>query len=127
MSNANMISINGTWLPDPSGLEFSHTVIDKYAMRDLDYKLHREIAAKKIKYILNWNYIPDSAAFTALWNLLESLPEFFTVTAPHPNGTIHTFTGYLGADMGVTMRSYWDMVAGRMSTWQSLQASLIER
>lgn len=72
-------------------------------------------------------YIPDSAEFTALWNLLAGLPEYVTITAPHPNGTMHTFEGYVGADMGVTMRSYWDMGAGRMATWQSLQASLIER
>lgn len=54
-------------------------------------------------------------------------PEYVTITAPHPNGTMHTFEGYVGADMGVTMRSYWDMGAGRMATWQSLQTSLIER
>jgi len=127
MVKKSMIAINDVWLPNPSGLEVRYAVIDKYGMRDLDYKLHREIAAKKIKYVLNWNYIPDSAEFVALWNLLASLPEYASITAPHPDGTMHTFTGYLGADMGVTMRSYWDMGEGRMSTWQSLQASLIER
>lgn len=127
MVKKSMISIDGVWLPNPSGLEVTYTVVDKYALRDLDFLLHREIAAKKIKYTLNWNYIPDSAAFAALWELLASLPEYATITAPHPNGSMHTFEGYLGADMGVTMRSYWDMGEGRMSTWQSLQASLIER
>ena len=127
MPDKCMISVNEVWLPNPSGLEVAYTVMDKYALRDINYKLHREIAAKKIKYTLNWNYIPDSAEFAALWDLLAGLPEYVTITAPHPNGTMHTFEGYLGADMGVTMRSYWDMGEGRMSTWQSLQASLIER
>ena len=123
----NMVTVNGTWIINPAGVDVVYSVLDKYAERDMNGILHREIAAKKIKYTLNWNYIPDSAEFAALWDLLAGLPEYVTITAPHPNGTMHTFEGYVGADMGVTMRSYWDMGEGRMSTWQSLQASLIER
>ena len=123
----NLIAVNDVWLPNPSGIKVTYSVFDKYADRSMDGLLNREISTKKIKYTLNWNYIPDSAEFVALWNLLASLPEYATITAPHPDGTMHTFEGYVGADIGVTMRSYWDMGEARMSTWQSLQASLIER
>ena len=49
MPDKCMISVDEVWLPNPSGLEVAYTVIDKYALRDINYKLHREIAAKKIK------------------------------------------------------------------------------
>lgn len=82
MPDKCMISVDEVWLPNPSGLEVAYTVMDKYALRDINYKLHREIAAKKIKYTLNWNYIPDSAEFAALWDLLAGLPEYVTITGP---------------------------------------------
>ena len=43
MPDKCMISVDEVWLPNPSGLEVAYTVMDKYALRDLDYKLHREI------------------------------------------------------------------------------------
>ena len=57
MPDKCMISVDEVWLPNPSGLEVAYTVMDKYALRDLDYKLHREIAAKKIKYTLSLIHI----------------------------------------------------------------------
>lgn len=127
MADKNMLAVNGVWLPNPSGLEITYNVLDKYAERAMDGRLNREIAAKKLKYTLNWPYMPDNTAFISLWNTLAGLPEFASFTLPHPDGTMHTFEGYLGADLGVTMYSYWDMGAGCEARWQSLQATVIER
>lgn len=127
MAENNILAVNGVWLPNPAGIEVTYSVLDKYAERSMDGKLNREIAAKKIKYTLNWPYMPDNSAFIALWNTLASLPEYATFTLPHPDGTMHTFEGYLGADLGVTMYGYWDMGAKCEARWQSLKASVIER
>ena len=124
---SNMFAVNGMWLPNPSGLEITYIVLDKYAERSMDGKLNREIAAKKIKYTLNWPYMPGDSVFVNLWNTLAGLPEYASFTLPHPDGTMHTFEGYLGADLGLTMYSYFDMGSKKMSNWQSLKASVIER
>lgn len=127
MAENHMLAVNGVWLPSPSGLEVTYNVLDKYAERSMDGRLNREIAAKKLKYTLNWPYMPDNAAFISLWNTLASLPEFASFTLPHPDGAMHTFEGYLGADLGVTMYAYWDMGQGCEARWQSLKATIIER
>lgn len=109
MPDKCMISVDEVWLPNPSGLEVAYTVIDKYALRDLDYKLHREIAAKKIKYTLNWNYIPDSAEFAALWDLLAGLPEYVTDTAA-PSKRHHAHV------RGAILARTWASRCGRIGT-----------
>lgn len=124
---SNMFAVNGVWLPNPSGLEVTYSVLDKYAERSIDGVLNREIAAKKLKYTLNWPYMPGDAVFINLWETLAALPEYASFTLPHPDGTMHTFEGYLGADLGVTMYRYFDMSEQRMADWQSLKASVIER
>ena len=123
-----MIKINGVEIPTPSGLQVTLSVIDKYAERTVgDYMLQREIAAKKYKYKLNWEYIPESAAFQTLWNTLASLPEFAQFTIPSPSGdNEHSFEGYI-CDMSVTMQSYWDMGEGREARWKSFQVEITER
>lgn len=122
-----MLKINGVVVESPAGLEVTYSVLDKYAERTENGKLNREIAAKKLKYQLNWNYIPDSSAFRKLWNTFANLGEFAKFTLPHPNGTNnYTFEGYIG-DMGVTMQSYWDMGQGQQSKWKSFKVNIIER
>ena len=60
-------------------------------------------------------------------DLLAALPEYAMFTLPHPDGTMHTFQGYLGGDTTVTMMSYWDMGQGCESRWKNLKATVIER
>ena len=122
----NMVTVNGTWIINPAGVVVVYSVLDKYAERDMNGILHREIAAKKIKYTLSWPYMPDNDEFISMWNLFASLPEFANFTVPNPDGTSHTFQGYIG-DMSVTMLSYWDMGQGRQSRWKSFKVSVIER
>ncbi len=122
----NMVTVNGTWIINPAGVDVVYSVLDKYAERDMNGILHREIAAKKIKYTLSWPYMPDNDEFISMWNLFASLPEFANFTVPNPDGTSHTFQGYIG-DMSVTMLSYWDMGQGRQSRWKSFKVSVIER
>lgn len=123
----DMMAINGVWVPNPDGLEITYSTLDKYAKRNISGQLSRKIAAKKIKYTLNWAYFPEQAEFVALWELLAGLPEYATFTLPDPDGTMRTFVGYVGADISVTMMSYWDMGQGRESRWKSLKATVIER
>ena len=122
----NMVTVNGTWIINPAGVDVVYSVLDKYAERDMNGILHREIAAKKIKYTLSWPYMPDNDEFISMWNLFASLPEFANLTVPNPDGTSHTFQGYIG-DMSVTMLSYWDMGQGCQSRWKSFKVSVIER
>ena len=122
----NMVTVNGTWIINPAGVDVVYSVLDKYAERDMNGILHREIAAKKIKYTLSWPYMPDNDEFISMWNLFASLPEFANFTVPNPDGTSHTFQGSIG-DMSVTMLSYWDMGQGRQSRWKSFKVSVIER
>ena len=122
----NMVTVNGTWIINPAGVDAVYSVLDKYAERDMNGILHREIAAKKIKYTLSWPYMPDNDEFISMWNLFASLPEFANFTVPNPDGTSHTFQGYIG-DMSVTMLSYWDMGQGCQSRWKSFKVSVIER
>ncbi len=122
----NMVTVNGTWIINPAGVDVVYSVLDKYAERDMNGILHREIAAKKIKYTLSWPYMPDNDEFISMWNLFASLPEFANFTVPNPDGTSHTFQGYIG-DMSVTMLSYWDMGQGCQSRWKSFKVSVIER
>lgn len=122
----NMVTVNGTWIINPAGVDVVYSVLDKYAERDINGILHREIAAKKIKYTLSWPYMPDNDEFISMWNLFASLPEFANFTVPNPDGTSHTFQGYIG-DMSVTMLSYWDMGQGCQSRWKSFKVSVIER
>ena len=68
MGENNILAVNGVWLPSPSGLEVTYNVLDKYAKRSMDGKLSRKIAAKKLKYTLNWPYMPNSADFILLWD-----------------------------------------------------------
>ena len=123
-----MLKINGVEMPTPSGLQVSLAAIDKYAERTVgDYRLQREIAAKKIKYQLNWEYLPESEEFKLLWNTLANLPDFARFTIPNPNGSNdYTFEGYIG-DMSVTMQSYWDMGQGKQARWKSFKVNVIER
>ena len=122
----NMVTVNGTWIINPAGVDVVYSVLDKYAERDMNGILHREIAAKKIKYTLSWPYMPDNDEFISMWNLFASLPEFANFTVPNPDGTSHTFQGYIG-DMSVTMLSYWDMGQWCQSRWKSFKVSVIER
>ena len=122
----NMVTVNGTWIINPAGVDVVYSVLDKYAERDMNGILHREIAAKKIKYTLSWPYMPDNDEFISMWNLFASLPEFANFTVPNPDGTSHTFQGYIG-DMSVTMLSYWDMGQACQSRWKSFKVSVIER
>lgn len=122
----NMVTVNGTWIINPAGVDVVYSVLDKYAERDMNGILHREIAAKKIKYTLSWPYMPDNDEFISMWNLFASLPEFANFTVPNPDGTSHTFQGYIG-DMSVTMLSYWDTGQGCQSRWKSFKVSVIER
>ena len=122
----NMVTVNGTWIINPAGVDVEYSVLDKYAERDMNGILHREIAAKKIKYTLSWPYMPDNDEFISMWNLFASLPEFANFTVPNPDGTSHTFQGYIG-DMSVTMLSYWDTGQGCQSRWKSFKVSVIER
>lgn len=122
----NMVTVNGTWIINPAGVDVVYSVLDRYAERDMNGILHREIAAKKIKYTLSWPYMPDNDEFISMWNLFASLPEFANFTVPNPDGTSHTFQGYIG-DMSVTMLSYWDMGQGCQSRWKSFKVSVIER
>ena len=127
MVRKNMMAVNGVWVPDPDGLEVTYSALDKYAKLNMSAQLSRKIAGKKLKYVLNWAYMPERAEFIALWNLLADLPEYAMFTLPHPDGTMHTFQGYLGGDTTVTMMSYWDMGQGCESQWKSLKATVIER
>ncbi len=122
----NMVTVNGTWIINPAGVDVVYSVLDRYAERDMNGILHREIAAKKIKYTLSWPYMPDNDEFISMWNLFASLPEFANFTVPNPDGTSHTFQGYIG-DMSVTMLSYWDMGQRCQSRWKSFKVSVIER
>lgn len=75
----NMVAINGTWIPNPVGVDVVYSTLDKYAERSMDGLLNREIAAKKIKYTLSWPYLPGRTTIYAMMNLFASLPDLQTL------------------------------------------------
>lgn len=123
----NMIKINGVWIPSPAGLDISLEALDKYAERTEDGQLQRKMVGKKLKYSLNWEYIPDSTEFNEFWALLAATGEFFSFVAPTPDGkNTNEIEAYIGP-MSTTMMSYYDIGQQRQARWKSFKANIIER
>lgn len=123
-----MIQINGTWIPTPADYTFSVEDIDSEGFRTQDGILHRKRIGKVIKLQCKWNIIPDTQEYYDFFNLMDNLPEFFTVKFPHPNGTNqYTTTMYRGNPLQTQMRSYYDEGTGNISKWRDTSVNLIER
>lgn len=124
---SNMIKVNGVWIPSPSGLDISLESLDKYAERTEDGLLQREMVGKKLKYQLNWQYIPDAVQFNEFWAMLAETGEFFEFVAPTPDGNnAKAIEAYIGP-MSTTMQSYYDIGKQRQARWKSFKANIIER
>ena len=128
MRGREIIAVNGIWLPDPDGVEAGHNVMDKYALRAVQNGLlHREIAAKKYDFTLNWSLFDDPSAYTEVWRALDSLSEYATFRILHPSGDGYVvFEGYTTGPKA-TMQSYYSIDGQMFSRWRSLKASIIER
>lgn len=123
----NMIKINGVWIPSPAGLDISLEAVDKYAQRTENGQLQRKMLAKKYKYNLNWEYIPDNVEFNEFWAMLAETGEFFSFVAPTPDGNnTHEMEAYIGP-MSTTMMSYYDIGQQRQARWKSFKANIVER
>ena len=126
MVGRDMVAVNGAWVPNPANVEYTYSVLDKYAERSLSGKLTREIAAKKRKWVLTWPYAEDDDC-KEVWDTFAALQEYANFTLPTPDGTMATVEGYVGADTTATMLSYWDTGAGSKARWKNLKISIIER
>ncbi len=123
-----MIKINGTWIPTPADFTFNVEDIDSEAFRTQDGVTHRKRIGKVIKLNCKWDIVPDTQEYYDFFNLLDNLPEFFTVQFPHPNGTNnYTTTMYRGNPLTSSMRSYYNEKTGKISKWRDTSVNFIER
>lgn len=114
------IKINGTEMPAPRSIQFSLNTLDSYAERDNTGRLNRKIKAKKKKYEVSWDYVPDSDDFKLAYNTLAALGEYAKFTMFQPGSdTPVTFQGYIGdistglfkiATIGETRKAYWNVL-----------------
>lgn len=122
------MQVNGIWLPCPAQLDVNTEDLDIDSFRTTDGLMHRQRISKKIKLSVSWNVIPQSNEFYSLYQVLDNLPEFFTVTFPHPNGNnFYSITAYRGNPLSVSMRSFYNTENGNISKWQNLKVNFIER
>ena len=124
-----MLKVNGVWIPSPTTFDFAVEDLDLEAFRTADGLMHRQRIGSKINLSCTWEEIPEPAEFYELVELLNSLPEFFPVQFPHPNGdNAYVMTAYRAASMTTPMRGYYyDRQAGKISTWHGLKTKFIER
>ena len=122
-----MIKINGTWIPTPAEFTYSVEDLDAEGYRTQDGVLHRKRIGKVSKLQCKWSIVPDTQEYYDFFDLLDNLPEFFTVQFPHPNGNNeYTETMYRGNPLQAPMRSYWDK-DGHISKWQETSVNFIGR
>lgn len=121
-----MLKVNGTWIPTPAEFTFNTEDIDAEAFRTQDGLTHRKRIGKVAKLNCKWSIIPDTQEYYDFFNLMDNLPEFFTVQFPHPNGTIYTTTMYRGNPLTAPMRSYYTE-DGHISKWRDTTVNFIER
>lgn len=123
-----MLRIDGEWIPTPSSFDYSEEDIDAKAFRTADALLHRQRVAKKIHVSFSWDLIPDSNEHHRLFTKLSSLPEFFKIQFPHPNGNNnYVMTAYRGNPLTTSMMSYYDEKNGKISRWQNMKCDFIEQ
>ena len=123
----SILEINGREIhPAPTAIEATLSALDKYAERDVNTGLlQREIASKKWKYTISWDFFEDQSEFNILWNILANIGEFATFRLPDPNsGKKITIEGYIG-DITTPMRAF--VKQGEISVWKSLKVNIIER
>lgn len=122
-----MITINGVQIPTPA--EFTYTVedLDAEGYRTQDGVLHRKRIGKVSKLQCKWSIVPDTQEYYDFFDLLDNLPEFFTVTFPHPNGTNnYSEVMYRGNPLQAPMRSYY-LEDGHISKWKDTSVNFIGR
>ncbi|HEX2986154.1 MAG TPA: hypothetical protein VHO71_04990 [Caproiciproducens sp.] len=122
------IKANGFWLPSTTTLDFSVEDLDLDAFRTTDGLLHRQRVGKKIKLNCAWQIIPDNDDFKETFNILDNLPEYFTLQFPHPGGNL-TFeiTAYRGPLSTSLKTFYWDRQSHKLGLWENLKTDFIER
>ncbi len=123
-----MIKVNGHWIPTPAEFTFNTEDIDSEAFRTQDGVTHRKRIGKVIKLNCKWSIVPDTDEYYDFFDIMDNLPEFFTVQFPHPNGT-NDFqtTMYRGNPLTAVMRSYYDETTGKISKWRDTSVNFIER
>lgn len=128
MTYKGMVCINGTWIPTMAELDFSVEDIDIDSGRTADAKMHRKRIGKKIKLSCGWDYIPDTQEFYNLFNLLDNLPEYFTIVFPHPNGNNkYQIEAYRGNPLTTKMLVFREINNQKKSLWTGLKINFIER
>lgn len=122
-----LLKINGTWIPSPATLTFSVEDLDAEGFRTQDGTIHRKRIGKVDKLQCKWDIVPETQEYYDFFNVLDNLPEFFTVQFPRPDGTIKTTTMYRGNPLQTQMRSYWNEKEGKVSKWRDTTVNFIER
>lgn len=122
-----MITINGTQIPTPAEFTYSVEDLDAEGYRTQDGLLHRKRIGKVGKLHCKWSIVPGTQDYYNFFNLLDNLPEYFTVVFPHPNGTNnYSLTMYRGNPLQTQMRSYWTD-DGHISKWRETSVNFIGR
>lgn len=110
-----MITIDGTSYDIPViSIKRRADVLDKYAERTEDGKLHREIIGVYFNYQIQFGRTTDTTEYAALWDKLTEAEEFHTVIVPDESGD-YEFTAYF-SNVGDELRK----VKGASNFWQSL-------
>lgn len=103
-----MLTVNGYAYPSPAKFKYDHEDIDADAGRNMLGTMLRNRIASKRKLTIEWDYIPDTAAYRLFVTRMESLPENFSITFPHPSGDKMTITAYRGNPFSCELLAYFD-------------------
>lgn len=122
-----LLQINGTWIPTPATLEYSIEDLDTDGFQSTDGTVHRNRVGKRGKLTCTWDLVPDAEEYYKFWDLLDSLPQFFPVNFPYPDGTRKTLSMYRGNPLSATMRSYYSEGTHKISKWKDTKCNFIEQ
>ena len=81
-----MLRVNGTWIPTPAEFTYSVEDLDAEGYRTQDGVLHRKRIGKVSKLQCKWSIVPDTQEYYDFFDVMDNLPEYFSVTYPHPAG-----------------------------------------
>jgi hypothetical protein len=91
---SDVITIDGSTYDVPIiSMDMSADVLDKYAERTADGKLHRELIGVYFNYKVVFAANQNTADYIALWQKLTEPEEFHTVIMPDEDGT-REFSAY---------------------------------
>lgn len=118
---ANVIKINGIWVPTPGEFDWQISDLDASAERSAAGFLIRERIRENVhKLTFNWPYV-ERLRFYEFIAQMKDLPPNFDLQFPDATGELLTLNMYR-ADVTANMFAYQD----EKSHWKNCKTSFIE-